>query len=195
MYVCLMLFNAYKTFLLIWQKFYSRDVVARPVTALQQFFSFICCYHHTAGANKHANSCDSYRCLRCCASMEHEWSSTQYWVLTVFARGRWTVLVSGVFLRVWRPYSPLSSTDYCTWRNKHMLLCSIISVCAWSFVRWWIHLYVPLLYMPKMSAHARPFSASRLATMFLSHSITASWGFTNFHRSSLLLPIVVSMAT
>lgn len=90
MYVFLMLFNAYKTFLLIWQKFYSRYVVTRPVTALQQFFSFICCYHHTAGENKHAlcNSCDSYRCLRCCVSMEHEccciWSQLLYTIRSAY---------------------------------------------------------------------------------------------------------------
>lgn len=55
--------------------------------------------------------------------------------------------------------------------------------------------YVPLLCSLKMSAHSWPLSANRLATMFLSHSMTAPLGCTNFHRSGLLLPIVVSKVT
>lgn len=55
--------------------------------------------------------------------------------------------------------------------------------------------YVPLLYWLKMSAHSFPDRASLFATMFLNHSMTEPWGVTNFHKSALLLPIVVSSVT
>lgn len=55
--------------------------------------------------------------------------------------------------------------------------------------------HVPLLNFPNISAHSLAVAASRLATMFRSHSITESVGWTNFQRSVLLLPMVVSNVT
>lgn len=55
--------------------------------------------------------------------------------------------------------------------------------------------HVPLLCLLKISAHSKPFFASRLATMFLSHSNTVSTGLTFFHRAGLLFPMVVSNVT
>ena len=52
--------------------------------------------------------------------------------------------------------------------------------------------YVPLLKLVKMVAHSDPDVASLLATTARIPSNT-DWGVTYFHRSALLLPIVVSM--
>lgn len=55
--------------------------------------------------------------------------------------------------------------------------------------------HVPLLNWVKMVAHSAPLRASRLATMFLSHSRTLPCGRRYFQSAALLLPMVVSRAT
>lgn len=55
--------------------------------------------------------------------------------------------------------------------------------------------HVPLLKRRKTVAHSGPLRASRLATMFLSHSRTLPRGSRYFHRAGLLFPMVVSSAT
>lgn len=55
--------------------------------------------------------------------------------------------------------------------------------------------HVPLLNLLKVSAQVAPSEAKRLATMLRTHSITLSWGCTNFQRDGFLLPMVVSSVT
>lgn len=54
---------------------------------------------------------------------------------------------------------------------------------------------MPLLNVLKTSAQVAPSTARRLARVLRSHSITQPSGFTYFHRSRFLLPMVVSSVT
>lgn len=55
--------------------------------------------------------------------------------------------------------------------------------------------HVPLLNLLKTSAQLPPSTARRLARVLRTHSITQPSGFTYFHRSGFLLPMVVSSVT